>query len=318
MSENFVECWKRIKKLPNVIGYSGKLQPRIRKGRVIRSELCFRVYVTKKLPEVQLNPEHVIPKEICGYSTDVVEIGTVRALNGKEDKTKKFRPLQAGISVGHKDVTAGTLGWYVERGVNVYLLSNNHVLANENSGRKGDVILQPGSYDGGKLPDDVCAKLADFIPISFVEYNCPYRDALMKIVRLFMRAKLNKADVAIAEPTVGYELKFIDLPPVKGVNHDIKVGDEVAKTGRTTCTTVGRIFDDCWNGYVQYSRGTAYFEDQLMVYRSGFSAGGDSGSLIVDDEHKAVGLLFAGSDVSTIANKIKHVEELMGIRVVAL
>jgi protease-4 len=38
-----------------------------------------------------------------------------------------------------------------------YLLSNNHVLADEDRARKGDAVLQPGRFDGGKAPGDVVA-----------------------------------------------------------------------------------------------------------------------------------------------------------------
>ena len=37
----------------------------------------------------------------------------------------------------------------------VLMLSNNHVLANENKGKRGDPILQPGNIDGGADMDKV-------------------------------------------------------------------------------------------------------------------------------------------------------------------
>jgi hypothetical protein len=43
------------------------------------------------------------------------------------------------------------------------MLSNNHVLANENRGKKGDDILQPGIIDDGQNPTDGVATLADFV-----------------------------------------------------------------------------------------------------------------------------------------------------------
>ncbi len=48
----------------------------------------------------------------------------------------------------------------------MFILSNNHVLANSNTAAIGDPILQPGSHDGGTLTNDHIADLADFIPIS--------------------------------------------------------------------------------------------------------------------------------------------------------
>ena len=60
------------------------------------------------------------------------------------------RPLLMGASVGHVDVTAGTLGAFVSRSGAICILSNNHVLANEDAGSTGDMILQRAKFDGGR------------------------------------------------------------------------------------------------------------------------------------------------------------------------
>ncbi len=72
-----------------------------------------------------------------------------------------------GISVGHKDISAGTLGGYVRDNVTgeLMILSNNHVLANVDAGKVGDAILQPGNADGGTLPADKIGTLARFVPL---------------------------------------------------------------------------------------------------------------------------------------------------------
>ncbi|MDI9567293.1 MAG: hypothetical protein QM219_00115, partial [Bacillota bacterium] len=46
------------------------------------------------------------------------------------------------------------------------------------------------------------------------------------------------------------------------------------------------------------------------------SAGGDSGSLVLDGENNAVGLLFAGSEKYTIINQINHVLDQLGVSLV--
>jgi hypothetical protein len=46
------------------------------------------------------------------------------------------------------------------------MLSNNHVLADSNEGKPGDLILQPGSFDGGILSADGVATLERFEPIT--------------------------------------------------------------------------------------------------------------------------------------------------------
>jgi hypothetical protein len=96
------KIYEKIKHKANVIGYSSKLQPRIRKGQIIPEEKCFRVYVSKKLPIEKLNVKDVIPKSIDGVSIDVVGIGELRALS--VDKKQKFRPVIFGISIGNADI----------------------------------------------------------------------------------------------------------------------------------------------------------------------------------------------------------------------
>lgn len=303
------EIERCVKKLPNVVGYSKTLKDKIVKGKPTKV-LAIRIYVEEKLPEVQLKAEHLIPKTIKGIPTDVVVVGKLRKLS---IKTQRQRPLKAGISIGHKDITAGTLGYFFARDEDTYILSNNHVLCNENRGKIGDEILQPGPYDGGNIPNDVCGALVDFVPIQFTEFTCPYREALFKIMRFFIKAENNLVDVALCSIKVSYEVGFIDVKsPVKGTNCDPPLNMKVHKTGRTTChTSNGKIIDLDYVGLIQYSRGMVMFEDQILIEGKSFSAGGDSGSLIFDEDFNAVGLLFAGSETHTVANKISNVEELL-------
>jgi len=149
---NLKKLYERIKDKENVIGYSGRLQPRLRKGQVIPEEKCFRVYVTKKVPLTQLRAEDVIPSSIDGIPTDLVEIGEVKALSGSVDRTGFFRPLVMGISVSGGNVTAGTLSIpFKDSKGNVYLSSNSHVLVDNPSQPPeqvtNKVIKQPGNYD---------------------------------------------------------------------------------------------------------------------------------------------------------------------------
>ena len=149
---NLKKLYERIKGKANVIGYSGRLQPRLRKGQVVPEEKCFRVYVSKKVPLAQLRAEDVVPSVIDGIPTDLVEIGEVKALSGSVDRTGFFRPLVMGISVSGGNVTAGTLSIpFKDAKGNVYLSSNSHVLVDNPSQPPeqvtNKVIKQPGNYD---------------------------------------------------------------------------------------------------------------------------------------------------------------------------
>ena len=205
-------------------------------------------------------------------------------------------------------VTAGTLGGFVtlRKDQSVHLLSNNHVLANENRAKAGDPILQPGVHDGGKNPRDIVARLSTY-------------------VRLKKRG-VNVVDAALAalEDKINFhpaELTGIGI--LKGVGADLlDEGTEVAKLGRTTGLTRGRVtafeLDDVKVGF---DGGVSRFDGQIEIEGVGhvpFSDGGDSGSLIMDRACYAVGLLFAGSDQGgangqglTFVNPISTVLDLL-------
>ena len=94
-------------------------------------------------------------------STSAFRPSGPRSLGRKE----RARPLKIGISIGHYKITAGTLGGFVRSrdDGSVLILSNNHVLANENKGKKGDAVLQPGADDGGRNPEDKVGELLRFV-----------------------------------------------------------------------------------------------------------------------------------------------------------
>lgn len=196
------------------------------------------------------------------------------------------RPLLIGCSIGHFNVTAGTLGCFVRPrgGSGLFVLSNNHVLANENRGKAGDAIVQPGTLDGGLVPGDVVAKLGDF-------------------VRLKKRGS-NFVDCALGEIADGISMAPTKL---KGNGKLSGLGDafldegaEVSKIGRTTGLTKGRVTAfELDNVVVSFDIGNLRFDDQIEIEGSGdgpFSDGGDSGSLIVGRDKRGVALLFAGGD----------------------
>ena len=69
---------------------------------------------------------------------------------------------------------------------------------------------------------------------------------------------------------------------------------------------------------VEYDSGFLNFNGQIEITRTGrkpFSKGGDSGSLIVDGQGRAVGLLFAGNDKDvTYANPIAEVTKALKVQ----
>jgi len=214
------------------------------------------------------------------------------------------RPVPIGVSTGHPDITAGTIGCRVkdEQG-NVYALSNNHVYAVENNAELGDAVIQPGTYDGGVSPDDDIGTLAGFVPIVFHPRRTNTIDAAI--------ARTTTDMLGNATPTGGYGA------PSSTIRTDNLLNLPVQKYGRTTGLRKGVITNINGTVRVGYSTRSAIFVNQIIITPGDFSAGGDSGSLIVtDDEAKnPVGLLFAGSSTMTVANPIDAVLEAFNVKI---
>jgi len=105
-----------------------------------------------------------LPASFDGVPLSTVVTGMIMA---RSDPTLRQRPAPLGYSVGHFAITAGSIGARVVDGNgNVYILSNNHVLANSNGASIGDAIYQPGPYDGGTAADQI-ASLYAYKPIDF-------------------------------------------------------------------------------------------------------------------------------------------------------
>jgi hypothetical protein len=226
----------------------------------------------------------LITKQAKG-EVDIRYVGRVGKLTTPWHQQRQ-RPLLIGCSVGHLQITAGTIGCFVQPrgGGSLCILSNNHVLANENRAKKGDAVLQPGALDGGAKPDDVVAKLLHFVRLK--------------------RPGINFVDCATAEITGD---PGVNLTKLRGLGKFAGLGDAfvdegqaVSKIGRTTGLTHGTVTAfELDNVVVRFDVGNVRFDNQIEIEGSGnkaFSDGGDSGSVIVDAAKRGVALLFAGSD----------------------
>ncbi len=228
---------------------------------------------------------------------------------GAVDPTGSFpRPVPIGVSGGHGAVTAGTIGARTTDGTRVFALSNNHVFAANNAGRAGDNLLQPGVVDGGRDPDDAFGTLYDYEPIRFCGRLGCEPNSIDAAVAL-----TSEDDLGASTPEGGYGSP-------RSWTQEAELGLDVQKYGRTTGHTVGRVSGINATIDVGYRVGTARFEGQIVISGGGFSAGGDSGSLIVTRgtlmaDRRPVGLLFAGTPTTTIANPIDAVLDRFGIRI---
>ena len=282
--------------------------------------------VENKVKVSELSASDRVPQTVNGIPTDVIQTGKFRAFTVRTDR---MRPAPGGVSIGHREITAGTLGCLVKKNGIIHILSNNHVLANSNNASPGDAILQPGPHDGGKYPDDHIANLTSFAPISFTELpsQCNIANGLANLLNnvasgigstarlkvISIQAQDNLVDAAIARPLNDADVseEILDIGPITGTEV-AELDMAIKKSGRTTELTSGVIEQVDVTVNVQYGEGRiARFTDQLIA--GPMSQGGDSGSAVLDDNNKLVGLLFAGSDENTIINRIENVFSVLDV-----
>lgn len=224
---------------------------------------------------------------------DIKYVGKILKLETAKKLQKRRRPLVIGCSIGHFKITAGTLGCFVRDRTTgqTLILSNNHVLANENNATAGDTVIQPGRVDGGKVAFDAIGKLRSFVKLK--------------------KTGSNLVDCAVASIKNGIKFDQRTLGSfgkLAGLGLEVLLdGTEVRKVGRTTGETKGRVTAfELDNVVIEYDMGNLRFDDQIEIEGAGsnsFSDGGDSGSLIFDKDRGAVALLFAGGDQGGSNNK---------------
>jgi hypothetical protein len=255
------------------------------------SQKYIHIYVEEVTPEIEAE----VPKVIAGYPVKIIKSGRFKALSLMQPKlkataepirTSRLRPAMGGVSIGHPNITAGTLGGVIGG----LILSNNHVLADVSTFENpraniGDAILQPGKYDGGVMPNDQIATLHSYVPLSEKTPN---------LVDAAWAKPLNPAEVSEEILGIGY---------IAGIVQP-QVDMQVQKSGRTTGVTTGKIIDRNATTTVDYDGLQLSFTDQVITEH--MMDGGDSGSLGLDMNKNLWGLGFAGSDELTVFNKISN------------
>ncbi|HSG12702.1 MAG TPA: fibronectin type III domain-containing protein, partial [Gaiellaceae bacterium] len=245
-----------------------------------------------------------VPGSLEGFDVQRVVTGVLQP----RAPTDRFpRPVPIGVSSGHYDFATGTLGVRVTDGTNVYALSNNHVFAAVNGASIGDPILQPGPIeDGGTDPADRIGTLYDFQTINFDTGSTNTMDAAIALTSASL--------VGTSTPPDGYGAP-------SSVTTAAFSGQGVQKYGRTTGFQLGSVVDtslsvDVCYVYLIFCWQEARFVNQISVSPGTFSAGGDSGSLIVEQgSNQPVALLFAGGDGLTIGSPIDTVLQRFGVTI---
>ena len=284
--------------------------PTMALGVVRKGKHDFGIAVRIQKRGLENSPQVETIKKRAKGEVDVRYIGEVTKRAALPWHQKMTRPLRIGTSIGHFKNTGGTLGGFVRsrNDGSVLILSNNHVLANESKAKTGDHVLQPGVFDDGQDPAQKIGELLRFTRLK--------------------KAGTNRVDCAVAsiEGKIRFDHRTLTgLGKLAGLGDAVLAdNDVVGKVSRTTGTTKGRVTAfELDNLVIQYDLGFLKLNGQVEIEGADsdpFSQGGDSGSLIVDAERRAVALLFAGSDQGgsdgqglTFANPIRAVLDALKV-----
>jgi hypothetical protein len=268
-----------------------------------------------------------VPTKLDDVNTVVVLTDRVVAMKTAtvSHTAKQTPPIQLGTSGGWRYDLAngyccgGTLGSLINVGSQKRILSNYHVFESDivsgGNGRvatTGDYIIQPGLID-----------------VSCNAANAQNVATLVKTSSL-PGSNVDCSSATIITGMVNTTGAILEVGTISATTIAASVGQAVKKSGRTTGLTRSAVSGLNATISVQYENecagGIAFtktFTGQILVTntRSKFLAGGDSGSLMVQDvttNPKAVGLLFAGSTSIAVANPINSVLSFLGATMVGI
>lgn len=270
-----------------------------------------------------------MPREIEGVRVQTVLTDRIVAMGkppsgGVSHTAKQAPPIQLGTSGGWRYDLAngyccgGTLGSLISVGGQKRILSNYHVFeadivsgGNSRVAATGDYIIQPG----------------------LIDVSCNAANA-QNVATLVKTSSLPNNNVDCSSATIISGMvdpygAILEIGTISSSTVAAALNQNVKKSGRTTGLTrsyvnglnasVSVAYDnECAGG----SAFTKTFTGQILISngrRSSFLAGGDSGSLMVEDittNARAVGLLFAGSSTTAVANPINSVLSFLGATMV--
>lgn len=279
-------------------------------GKLLPSEFVIKVYVFHKVAGLGKLIPSILSKPFHGVDIDIEELPVMQIQAKRRSAASaatmsqqqaRSRPIPGGVEIQPRGASfVGTLGGFVQPisgpASTVFVLSNNHVLANTNQLPAGTEIAQPFSSSA----TDVFARLTSFETIQLASPANPF-------------PARNRIDAAIARVT---DPAFVQTGSMFGISNytpSLKApfpGMTVTKSGRTTGVTNGTVSAIRVNGVrVNYGTSSApligTFDGSIQIVGNGgnpFSAGGDSGSFILEKgTGRPVALLFAGIGVTTTA-----------------
>lgn len=207
------------------------------------------------------------------------------------------------VGAGAGSLESGTLGCLVSDAAGtVYGLTCDHVVGALASQKISDPIIVPSSRKSGVAPGNTVGS---------------YGKGGTVVLSASRPNKVDAALVTFSAPG-SHRSSIHTIGPLAGSTSAISFGDTVEKYGDKSGHTRGNYAYKV-SHLLTYAAGTALFVDQLGIdtTQPPFAETGDSGAIVVDSMHKAVGLLFAASATGLgFANPIDDVLSTFGVAVV--
>jgi len=280
------------------------------------NELAICVYVNAKrdVPE-----EERIPAEVSGVRTDVIE-GTLELHQGLPDKTR-YPATLGGISIEAvaNPVAAGggTLGVHAKDNVSGGLraLSNSHVLQ-ELGATVGMPVVQPARPNGSAPADQI--GVVEKIPPPQTWVSGP-RAGWVDCGTATLSVRSAKSEIVGIGPVLGTRL--VDQLPPFGQKLNVRKRGAVTGLTHGFVRAVNGSFlldpDDPNSPLVTGDITIEFDRNHAGNEAPRFSAKGDSGSAVVDDDGKVIGLLWGGTADGMFAyvGPIDLIEDLLDVTV---
>ena len=252
-------------------------------------EFSIAVRLQAKSALLQSFVDRIIAK--AGREVDIGYIGRLKAFDTVDpgDPTTLRavrRPLVIGCSLAHVASTAGTLGLIARhrKTGRTVLVSNSHVLAQGGQAKIGDGITQPGRIDGGGQADHVAA-LLDF---------APFKDAGGNLIDAAIAGDRRREHRADAQYRARHRRHH-------GAGRHAAFAGRQGHQARPHHRPDPRRGDGDRNGRHRgrlRRRNPCVFDNRVEITGlpgTPFSDAGDSGSLVIDDQMRAIGLVFCGN-----------------------
>ncbi|CCQ90847.1 hypothetical protein NITGR_430014 [Nitrospina gracilis 3/211] len=304
-------CKEEILRLPGVHGIAIGFKM---KGNALLPTLCIQVYVRHKRPNAEIPREEQIPAEIDGVPTDVIASGPVETLLDDEDcpninqDTNSYRPLRGGVQIQARGGGKGTLACVVrtrETPPRDVMLTNEHVLYSGTatgpscSGcTAGSAVGQPTWSSSNKLGNILKGKTSALVDGAISSLD-PGTQWQAEIEDIGVIAGTEHVTWEILEDRV---MNGAGLYPVKKRGAKTRLSE-----GVITAVNFEGTSTDVWGTHRQR------FEQQIMIFPVGyetgnvcFSARGDSGSAVVNEDNKIVGLLFGSNGITNTSTSVEY------------